>query len=231
MAHDLASVASAANEEQGRVARRALARALAHSLTELSRTANVGAYIFRDDALRASSIVTEIAGELATSVVSLLEAGHVYAAGALTRQLIEAEYLVWLFSEDASEANRWSSARPAEIRQMFSPKVIRERSAGRFQASEYWTHCDLGGHPNPKAVMLLSGHAIRYGETEYPRLELAWSDLCQHLVRLWETLLRAFSDYNEWTDAAGASSVADAIENWRERDKLTSEVLFLVPGQ
>lgn len=226
MARDLEPLASAATDDEGRKARRELAAALASVLKDLAATANVGAFVFRSDRLRATAIVAEIAGELAVSSVSLLEAGHVYATAALMRQLIEAEYLIWLFSIDETEAERWSKATPAEIRQMFGPKTLRARSAGRFRDSEYWAHCDLGGHPNPKAVLLLSGHQIRYGNTEYPRSELHWADLCQHLLRLWSALLDVFVDYKEWTDAA-ASRLAPLIETWRARDKLTSELLFI----
>lgn len=41
----------------------------------------------------------------------MLEAENWYAAAALSRQLVEVEYLVWLFGTDPTEAEAWLSAK------------------------------------------------------------------------------------------------------------------------
>ena len=223
-------VSFAAADVQAMAARRAAAAAIASALSSLAETSNVGAFVFRDEAMRAASIVVEIAAELSSSCVLLLEAGKVYAAASLLRQLVEAEYLICLFSSDKEGAERWSKSAPADIRKMFAPKVLRERAAGAFRDTEYWAHGDLGGHPNPKATLLLSGHRLTIGDVEYPRIELQWADLCQHLVRIWSGVLKTFREYQDWTRAT-AAVVESRVEDWRARDKLTSEILFWPVGE
>jgi hypothetical protein len=216
------SLFAAATDERARAARKATATMIASTLEQLAATANTGAFIFRSEQLRAMSIVVQIASELAAASVSLLGAGKGYAAATLIRQLVEAEYLVALFATDAKEAERWSMSSPAEIRKMFAPKSL--RVSGSFADAEYWAHCDLGGHPNPKATLLLSGHQIRFGDVEFPRLDLQWADLCHHLVRLWPHVVDAFREYKEWV-APSADDVDERITQWREVERLTRDIV------
>ncbi len=56
---------------------------------------------------RALAIVAQMGGSVAVGVVALLEAKNLYAANALLRQLVEVEYLIWLFGTDPDEAGKW----------------------------------------------------------------------------------------------------------------------------
>lgn len=219
------ALSAAATDEKARAARKATAMTIVQALEQLGATANTGAFVLRSEHLRAVSIVVDVAAEVASASIALLDAGKAYAAAALIRQLVEAEYLVALFGTDGNEAERWSNSSPGEIRKMFAPKILRARASGTFSDSEYWAHCDLGGHPNPKATLLLSGHRIQLGDVEYPRLDLQWADLCQHLVRLWPHVVDAFRDYREWI-APMADDVDERIAEWRGVERLRSDTII-----
>jgi hypothetical protein len=133
------------------------------------------------------TVVTETAADLTASTISLLQSGHPYSAMALVRQIIEAEYLIWLFAADAEQARRWLNADDDELWLIFRPSEIRKRSAGRFGAHEYRSHCGLGGRPSPKSRVLLPEHSMTVP------VEWLWADLLTHLSRLWRTLVEAVS--------------------------------------
>jgi hypothetical protein len=104
---------------------------------------------------RAVGMVGQIAGELGQAAVSVLGTGSAYAAAALVRQIIEAEYLLHLFASDLDEPERWLKASSDDLRKVFQPAPMRRRSAGAFRDQEYWTHCATGGHPHPHGASLL----------------------------------------------------------------------------
>ncbi len=140
---------------------------------------------YGDDRVVGFAVAVEIAGALAVDAVNLLGLDRRYSAAALIRQLIECEYLVWSFGSDPEEARRWLNADAQELRSIFSPSRIRQRSAGRFDPEEYQRHCGLGGHPSAAARSLLRAHSL-----EAP-VEEQWTDLSSHFDRLWRTLLEA----------------------------------------
>src|SRR5579884_34609 len=107
----------------------------------------------RYDAFRALAAVVEMASELAVGATALRQDDRRFAAAALTRQLIETEYLLKSFAIDFSTAAKWFSSSPEEIRRLFAPKTM--RTIGGFSNTEYWHHCDMGGHPAPQGRALL----------------------------------------------------------------------------
>lgn len=131
-------------------------------------------------AREAVALVTQTAGVLARGAVHLYSAEHWYAGAALTRQFIEAEYLLFLFAQDIEEAIRWRNCPAAERRGYFTPNAMRKRSNGKFREQEYWAHCENGGHPTPCSGHLLPEHRSLLGSQI-----LLWSDLAQHLERVW----------------------------------------------
>jgi hypothetical protein len=62
---------------------------------------------FGSDATVGLAIVAEIAAELISGTLTLLDQDGLYGAAALLRQLVEVEYLCWAFAEDEDEAKRW----------------------------------------------------------------------------------------------------------------------------
>jgi hypothetical protein len=166
-----------------------------------------------------------MAGELASGAISLLEQKSWYSAASLVRQLIEVEYLMYLFAQEPDELARWQASSQADLRKVYRPAEMRRRSAGKFQDQEYWAHCAFGGHPNPIAEMLLPEHPRLWGTMRW-----AWVDLAQHLTRLWTSFVGAIDLHELWSVHAVAVAnerVSPQIQDWREQDPCAA---WLRPG-
>jgi len=136
------------------------------------------------------AVAIEISADLAASANRLLSAGHAYSAAVLLRQIIEVEYLVWLFANDPAAARAWLNAGEDEMRSTFRPATIRKKAEGHFSADEYHYHCELGGHPTPHARDLLSNHS-RGADASW-----LWDELECHLARLSQGVERALDRMN-----------------------------------
>jgi hypothetical protein len=194
-------------------------------LTEAVRTAGqamwVGGWLLRDDWSRGLGIAVQMGGELASGAVTLLRAARHYPAAALIRQLVEVEYLVFVFNEDDVVARDWLTSTPEQLRAVFRPAAMRRRSGGRFRDSEYWAHCEVGGHPHPHGARLLPDHSAALADNAW-----LWGDLAQHRHRLWRSLREA-AESHEFTDVlravddvAGSALLAD----WLAHDALADGV-------
>jgi hypothetical protein len=172
------------------------------------------------DFRRALSIVIQFGGSLSTGAVRLGEDQNWYAASALMRQFVEVEYLVRLFRRCPEEAISWLRSSEAERRDAFSPRVMRKR-LGDFRNQEYRAHCQLGGHPNPRAHTLLPARVRQRDCGPFGSNEDFWIDLAQHLRRVWqdvETFPGNHANANlgvilQYTEVATA-----AIRAWEEID-------------
>ena len=175
----------------------------------------------RDDWARGLGIVVQIGGELAGGAVVLLRAGRHYPVAALVRQLVEVEYLALAFSEDQALTRDWLTSTPEQLRALFQPAAMRRRSGGRFRDSEYWRHCESGGHPHPRGAPLLPEHSGTFAGNEW-----LWGDLAQHLDRLWRSLLDTVKQH-EWTallDAIDVAAVEAVLTEWHAVDPLASGI-------
>ena len=214
-------------DDEAHAARVAVCSALAETVARTGRVLWAGSWLLRDRGLEGVAILTEMAGELATGAVSLFREERWYAGAALVRQLVEVEYLMYLFSADRAEAARWLVATPEELRREFQPQRMRKRSGGRFRDTEYWSHCELGGHPNRKGRALLRDHTPLVGSHR-----AGWADLGHHLERLWGFFLQALA-LHESTDLLpeqAASDVSELLRMWHERDPLATRLTLPQPG-
>lgn len=188
--------------EEARRARAAYCLTTANAFVWAGEALNAQVWLFPDDATRGTSMVTRMGGQLARGTCTLLDAGNAYAAGALVRQFVEVEYLLWCFVDDPLDPRRWLNGESAN----FTPAAMRKRSDGRFRASEYRSHCHKGGHPHPDGWYLVAD-----SPPADPVLS-AWLDFGQHLERAWNLLAAACA-------AVGVSLAtechADAVENAR----------------
>lgn len=150
--------------------------------------------------------------------MTLLEASSHYAAAALVRQLVECEYLTWLFGEDPEKAARWFRSEPAD-RQQLRPAAMRKRSGGRFRSEEYASHCGRGGHPHPAGAFMLPG---REDSRQLAEGRWQWVDLGQHLERLWDLTLVAVRSHDLTTALSSTREqrVEGARQEWHARDQL-----------
>ena len=174
-----------------------------------------------DPRRRALATVLQIGGSIARGNVAMLDAENWYAAAALSRQLVEVEYLVWLFGTHPSETEAWLSATQEDLRRIYIPSAMRRRSEGRFRDQEYWSHCELGGHPNPKAAFLLPEHILPSDTLPLPTPELMWVDLGQHLERLWsfaEVAARTLVLDTVKIVADAKREIENALRHWHEQD-------------
>ncbi|HUP62694.1 MAG TPA: hypothetical protein VNA69_19995 [Thermoanaerobaculia bacterium] len=180
---------------------------------------------------RAVALVLQISGRLAHGAISLLESENWYAAGALVRQLIEAEYLLFRFNADEIEAEKWLSATAREIRDLFSPGAMRKRSGQQFRVEEYAVHCERGGHPNPRAGFLLPEHAIVPDHLPFGSLNWLWVDLAQHLARIGVLMSTLVQSHFAYVGIArqSAREMRAAIDQWECRD-LWAAVQFSSPA-
>jgi hypothetical protein len=159
--------------------------------------------------------------QLAVGAAQLYKASRWYAGAALVRQLIEVEYLLFLFATDDDEPEQWLNASDAEAKKTFSPSQMRERSAGRFLVDEYQTHCKIGGHPRVSGHLLLNEH-ITPINTSPPKLfdpSIQWVDLAQHLERLSAHYMAAVARHsptNVYPDRF--ATIAQLASDWRTTD-------------
>ncbi len=205
------AIVAALQDPLGRKQRIDTCTAVASGLSAAGRTLWVGSYVLKDKPAEGVAVLTEMSAELAVGAVSLFSQQLWYAGGSLVRQLIEAEYLFWLFAQEEAAAEGWLDSTPEMIRRSFRPAALRRRSAGAFRDSEYWTHCELGGHPNPKGRLLLREHSSPIGSHDW-----LWVDLIQHLDRLWLYFRQCLLRHNlvAYVDAGVLSSTDAALEAW-----------------
>ncbi len=233
-------VSEAANSPTGRAAREGLCRALAETFRASGKVLWTFGYIlgadrrngespfgFGSDATVGLAVVVEIAGELLSGAVTLFTERNLYSGAALLRQIVEVEYLTWAFAEDEEEAMMWLRTTPEERRRMWKPQHLRERSAGRFRASDYHRHCERGGHPTPEGATLLAAHT----QELWPGLQ--WFDLAVHGVSAWRYVIEASSRVgyvDEMRSVAGAQGLDDAIVRWEQDDRLRTVALEALPS-
>lgn len=142
------------------------------------RKSGVSPFKFGNDGAVGLATVAQIGGELAKGEIQLLQAENLYAASALTRQLVEVEYLAKAFECENEVAAEWLRADREVRREFWSPERLRRRAGGVFLRTDYWHHCDRGGHPTREGMSLLPGHAKM--NSGY-----IWVDLAGHLKSIW----------------------------------------------
>lgn len=131
-------------------------------------------------------MVAQMAAELVLGAEAMFDAQRVYAGSSLVRQLIETDYLLFLFAQDPTEAERWLTGTPEQRRSLFQPGAMRKRAGTRFDVDEYSWHCEMGGHPRPAARALVDRHHV-FSRDVAPVL---WLDLAGHAARIWDTTRR-----------------------------------------
>lgn len=174
-----------------------------------------------EDGLVALGYITETAAELISAGADLLALARRYTAAAMTRQLVEIEYLTWAFAFDQVEAADWLRSTNRERRNRWQPRHLRERSNGRFDSADYRQHCELGGRPTPMGARALIGTPTESQDV----LTVLWSELCHHGSSVWTNAVlggRAFAP--EVVPAAIADALDDALRRRAEVDRLPGDL-------
>lgn len=178
------------------------------------RVSGVSPFQNGSDAVVALGYLAEAAHELLDAAATCLTGGNRYAAAALTRQLVEVEYLLWAFAEDQQEAAGWLRSTEQERKRYWQPRHIRDRSDGRFRGTDYSSHCELGGHPTPRGLRTL------LNDSEAPLVEVSWAELANHGSSAWRYFVAAV-DEARLTEVLTGHEIDDvdrAIEYWRAAD-------------
>ena len=154
-------------------ARAHVLRVLPSQMRELGKIAFVHGHIIGDDrktgvspfghgtdAIVAVAKLLRVAASLLEGCASLLGQHNNYASSALSRQLVEIEYLTWTFNHEPESASSWLRSDKEQRMKFFSPARMRQRSDGWFKKSDYANHCELGGHPVPNSEVLLQENEL-----------------------------------------------------------------------
>ena len=159
----------------------------------------------------AVALLVRIAAELSGGISLLLRNSRTYGAGALVRQLIEVEYLMYLGSSDPANLERWYEADARELRESFSPQRMRNAAEGLFSDNEYWLHCELGGHPHRTSRVLIFNDE-QIGEP----LAFLLPDAVQHIRRLWTWLKQLLSklDFGEFISQRFVAPLDETMARW-----------------
>lgn len=141
------------------------------------RQSGASPFGFGSDEVYGMSLLLRIGSELTKNCAELFDHKQTYAAAALLRQIVEVEYLAWAFENRTQDAETWLRS-DKEIRwQMFTPAKLRKAAGGKFRGKDYGYHCDLGGHPTPSSITLLSSDMLV--------TQLLISDLIGHMDGIW----------------------------------------------
>lgn len=162
--------------------RTATGQGLSDGFVRLGQLLWVGAWFTRNACMEGVALLTQMIGQSASGVVTMLKVENWYAASVVLRQLVEQHYLSALFTNDPTQAERWVHASTNRIEKSFKPSQM--RSSGGFRPAEYKRHCEQAGHPNPHARWILPDH-----NPHIPHA-LLWVDLNRHLVEITDSLLR-----------------------------------------
>jgi hypothetical protein len=190
-----ARIFAAELDERSAEVRIALGKGLATAFTQVGQLLWVQGHLIEDDRRLGDSLngddgivglalIAQIAGELCSGVVALLEIGNDYGAAALVRQLVEVEYLAYSFENDGSRAQQWLRSSATERRRSWQPGNLRQLADGQFRGSDYGHHCERGGHPTPVAAHLLPNHNRDHAS-------IWWLELAAHGSSSWNYMTEA----------------------------------------
>ncbi|MEL7015182.1 MAG: hypothetical protein AAGK60_03905 [Pseudomonadota bacterium] len=153
------------------------------SLKELGSHAQIHGHLVGDKDISAFAVLSGLAVDITIGFTTLIRSHNEYSAAALLRQLVEFEYLFFVAYLDKSELGKWLEADGNTLRKQFTPQKMRNKSSGLFRDQEYWTHCDMGGHPNPKARVFLTG-----GSNIRKMAAFLLPDGVHHFRRMWTSI-------------------------------------------
>lgn len=152
---------------------------------------HVPAAFSNDMRIRGLSVVVDICVDVLSSTILLYKNGRWYSGAALVRQLMETEYLLSLFAIDRETAATWLTAPQAELRKWWTPSAVRKILG--ISDHEYWSHCEMGGHPLPSAASLLDGQLVRMDRRLY------WIDLAEHATRIFNAVTKCLHTFEMTT--------------------------------
>lgn len=166
----------------------------------------------RDETV-AVSVLLRIASQLVSSSADLFADGRQYAEAALLRQMVEIEYLAWAFETRDGDGERWLRSTQEQRQSFFTPAKLRKAAQGKSRGKDYGYHCELGGHPVPRAGVLLGEDATIS--------ELLLSDLLGHVGRIWDHFVGwARANKNGEPILRRSQVMSDRFNAWKSKEAL-----------
>src|SRR3546814_18181080 len=86
----------------------------------------VSAWATQDNDTEAVALLTQMVGQLGQAAADAFDHERWYAATALTRQIVEAHYLMAELRDEPSQRARWLTASTTRIAQSFRPGPLRQ---------------------------------------------------------------------------------------------------------
>lgn len=214
-------IVAAATDQASMAFRRELAQLMVTAFGEVGTILRVEGHLIGDGRVSGSSpfgngddrkvsagYLCNLTGSLQAGVLVLVDEDNAYAAAALVRQMVEAEYLLWAFVSNHDDAALWLNSTREERLKMWQPAHLRKRAKGHFRDMDYWRHCNFGGHPTPDGVQLLldppDGGMAK---------ELVLYESIHHASGAWATVV------DGWQPDRG-EEVMDLIVKWRGVERL-----------
>ena len=129
--------------------------------------------------------------------------------------MVEIEYLAWAFETRDRDGERWLRSDQEQRQEFSKPAKLRAAARGKFRGKDYGYHCELGGHPVPKAVILLE---------EDPTIsQLLLADMLGHVGRIWDHVVGwAQQKENGTTILKRGRVMSKEFGEWKSKDPLVS---------
>jgi hypothetical protein len=168
------------------------------------------------EAVRAMGALLQMAGELGFAASRMLSGKEHYAGAALLRQIVEIEYLTWTFKEGHEMVTAWLTSTYDERMRVFAPKKLRANSTGRFLFKDYQDHCEQGGHPVPRGILLLGGQEIGSAQ-------VLLVDLLTHCWRTWDQVRNWLMNLDKAKQIGfpkAGLGISQRLNEWGRRDPI-----------
>ncbi|WP_131806146.1 hypothetical protein [Mycobacterium alsense] len=134
-------------------------------------------------AVEATALMSVTFSALSGGIYQLAEKGNLYPANALLRQLVEAEFILWKFAQDCSNAVAWFNSTPEERRLIWRPATIYRSGDNEYRQKDYAQHCELCGHPTP------IGARVAAGIQSFVPMASLFCDQLNHSKDAWQHLI------------------------------------------
>jgi hypothetical protein len=180
------------------------------------------------DSLEGLALVAVTIKTLAAGIIQLSNLQNIYPAWTLLRQIVEAEFILWKFSQDVTQIPLWLHSTGDERRQKWKPAQIYRDHDNDYRQKDYWIHCEKGGHPTPNGARLAAQGIIQ---------PIMWatllSEMADHLWDAWRNLLNAVTvvDSQYSIDVSTrlapiASAYEATLKKWKSVDQLRHAIAF-----
>jgi hypothetical protein len=180
------------------------------------------------DSLEGLALVAVTTKTLAAGIIQLSRLQNIYPAWTLLRQIVEAEFIFWKFSQDATQIPLWLHSTADERRGNWKPMQVYRDDGNDYRQKDYWVHCEMGGHPTPNGARVASQGII--DPVMWASLLTEMSD---HLWDAWRNLCDAVDAVDSQcnidmsTQLAPISSAYEAtMIKWKSVDHMRHAVAF-----